>query len=358
MIIIDYHWLSLIIIDYHWLSLIIIDYHWLSLSMIIIDCHGLSLLIIDSLTISKTLVTDWLTYNLKSKDASASNKNVSVTFFNLRVSMLFNFQDGWVHIPLRRRELAFRTPQRRGSKHMGRRCLGPLGLAWSRSAVSRLRFSCQIIKVWSISGSWSLSWLNTVLSRSPSIFKGLKFKRDTKREQWEASITKLLKGGGHLVKRGLGRGGPAKACSTGSKTWIWGGGVLFLHYLFLIGLAPLHILWGGGDWLRTVPRSHHCCLMWNFWRFGQKEWKPSSWESKRFVWKGLIYLLKREFVSKMFWRPRKSSFKGNIALKVFGQHWVLLSLEEVASLMEEVNLKANNHLENHVTQTPDVHRFP
>ena len=71
-----------------------------------------------------------------------------------------------------------------------------------------------------------------------------------------------------------------------------------------------------------------------------------------------MYHLKREFVSKIFWWPRKSSFIGNIALKVFGQHWVLLSLEEVASLMEEVKLKANNHLENHVTQTHNVHRFP
>ena len=70
--------------------------------------------------------------------------------------------------------------------------------------------------------------------------------------------------------------------------------------------------------------------------------------------KNLIHLLKREFVSKIFWRPRKNSFKGNIALKVFGQHWVLLSLEEVASLMEEVKLEAiNNHLENHAT-----HNFP
>ena len=110
---------------------------------------------------------------------------------------------------------------------MGRRCLGPLGLAWSRSAVSRLRFSCQIIKVWYISGSWSLSWLNTVLSRSPSIFKGLKLKRDTNTEKWKTSIMKLMKGGGHLVERGLGRGGPAKACWPGSKTWIWGGGVFF-----------------------------------------------------------------------------------------------------------------------------------
>ena len=65
----------------------------------------------------------------------------------------------------------------------------------------------------------------------------------------------------------------------------------------------------------------------------------------------------REFVSKIFWQPRKSCFKGNIALKVFGSHWVLLSLEEVASLMEEVKLEAmNNHLENHATH--NVHCFP
>ena len=131
----------------------------------------------------------------------------------------------------------------------------------------------------------------------------------------------------------------------------------FFHYVLLLWVAPLYILWGGGDWLRTVPCSHQCCFIWNFWRCGQKEWKPSSWESKRFVWKGLIYFLKRKFVSKIFWRPRKSSFKVNIALKVFGQHWVLLSLEEVASLMEEVKLEANNHLENYATQTHNVHCF-
>ena len=43
MIIIDYHWLSLIILNYHWLSLIIIGHPWLSL--IIIDYHWLSLII-------------------------------------------------------------------------------------------------------------------------------------------------------------------------------------------------------------------------------------------------------------------------------------------------------------------------
>ena len=60
MIIIDYHWSSLVIINYHWLSLIIINYLWLSLmfidyhelsviSVMIIDYHWLSLIIIDYL---------------------------------------------------------------------------------------------------------------------------------------------------------------------------------------------------------------------------------------------------------------------------------------------------------------------
>ena len=81
LIIIDYHWFLLIIIDNHWLSLVIIGYHWLSL--IIIDYHWLSLIsliIIDYLWLSKHLkkvnhsLTHWLTYNLKSRDASASKK--------------------------------------------------------------------------------------------------------------------------------------------------------------------------------------------------------------------------------------------------------------------------------------------
>ena len=54
-----------------------------------------------------------------------------------------------------------------------------------------------------------------------------------------------------------------------------------------------------------------------------------------------VRLKRPDIISKIFWRPRKGSFKGNIALKVFGSHWVLLSLEEVASLMEEVKLEAN-----------------
>ena len=69
-----------------------------------------------------------------------------------------------------------------------------------------------------------------------------------------------------------------------------------------------------------------------------------------------VRLKRPDIISKIFWRSRKGNFKGNIALKVFGSHWVLLSLEEVASLMEEVKLEANNHLENHVTH--NVHRFP
>ena len=69
-----------------------------------------------------------------------------------------------------------------------------------------------------------------------------------------------------------------------------------------------------------------------------------------------VRLKRPDIISKIFWRPRKGSFKGNIALKVFGLHWVLLSLEEVASLMEEVKLEANNHLENYATH--NVHCFP
>ena len=66
---IDYHWLSLVIIDYHWLLLIIINYHWLSLT--IIDYH--------LLPEKGESLTDWLSGNLKSRDASASK---SIKFSN------------------------------------------------------------------------------------------------------------------------------------------------------------------------------------------------------------------------------------------------------------------------------------
>ena len=71
-IFVRYYWLSLIIIVYHWLLLIFIDYHWLS---------WLSWLY---LNIRKT-VSNWLRYNLKSRDASAS-KNKCIF---LQYSLLF-----------------------------------------------------------------------------------------------------------------------------------------------------------------------------------------------------------------------------------------------------------------------------
>ena len=70
MIIIGFNWFAWVSMDYHWLSLIIIGYHWLS--MIIIDYHWL----IDYLKIWKRWITDWLTDNLKSRDASASKEEL------------------------------------------------------------------------------------------------------------------------------------------------------------------------------------------------------------------------------------------------------------------------------------------
>ena len=69
-----HYWLSLISIVYHWLSLIFIDYHWLS---------WLSWLY---LNISKKTVSYWLRYNLKSRDTSASKKNI---FSFSKYSLLF-----------------------------------------------------------------------------------------------------------------------------------------------------------------------------------------------------------------------------------------------------------------------------
>ena len=59
------------IIDYHWLSLIFIDYQ--RLSLIIIAYHGLS----ENAKKVNYWLTYWPTYNLKSRDASAS-KNFDI----------------------------------------------------------------------------------------------------------------------------------------------------------------------------------------------------------------------------------------------------------------------------------------